>query len=313
MSENLKNVAVTFEMQYSAFLGEEIVVIGQHRRLGSWDHNQGVKLTWSEGDVWRGTVSLPPDEVYNYKYVIVRNGACTWETGANRTISVDAEDADEGLAIHDAWENAEESSVVVGGVKKSQTEKISKSLKAARELSTEAMAQNRLLKAQLATKDIQLRQQMDEAKQTTENLIKTAEAGEAGIKAAQEAALVAHKESETMRYRAEAAEAENRALAQELSIVKDSAQRKESELTRLRNELQMRDQQAREAEQRIARLEQEVAVATSAITAAAAAAERSVPSTEETGSSSPEFLAYDRESYSLSTMELPPNGANKKW
>ena len=52
-------------------------------------------MSWSEGDVWSATVTLPAGAAVEYKFVQQRPGAPpVWESCMNRTLTVDPAAAD---------------------------------------------------------------------------------------------------------------------------------------------------------------------------------------------------------------------------
>ncbi|EKX32380.1 hypothetical protein GUITHDRAFT_121463, partial [Guillardia theta CCMP2712] len=73
--------------------GEEVLVVGNHGKLGSWDPDRGLELS-SEGDrkEWRGEVELmlPGDLVaYEYKYVVRSGKEYRWEVKIpNRKVTI---------------------------------------------------------------------------------------------------------------------------------------------------------------------------------------------------------------------------------
>ena len=47
--------------------GESIKMVGNEACLGAWDLGKGVDLTWTDGDVWRGTVEIPVGAPLRFK------------------------------------------------------------------------------------------------------------------------------------------------------------------------------------------------------------------------------------------------------
>ena len=54
-------------MKYRTSYGQSVKIIGSHPKLGSWDVNKALVLSWTEGDRWVAAVELPAGSVYEYK------------------------------------------------------------------------------------------------------------------------------------------------------------------------------------------------------------------------------------------------------
>lgn len=75
-------------MQLRTKPGQDVVLVGSHPTLGSWDLDAALPLAWSEGHVWRASVEVPADcAQLEYKAVMRRpHGAPPlWEKGGNHT------------------------------------------------------------------------------------------------------------------------------------------------------------------------------------------------------------------------------------
>jgi ABC-type uncharacterized transport system auxiliary subunit len=59
-------VRVSIAVSHSVGWGDRLAVVGQDQVLGSWQPGQSVALSWSEGDIWRAEVVLPPG-VHEFK------------------------------------------------------------------------------------------------------------------------------------------------------------------------------------------------------------------------------------------------------
>lgn len=82
--------SVEFRISQRLSFGEFFKVVGNCDALGNWDLGAGVKLTWTNGDVWVGTAALPIGNS-EFKYVIEKAGDPSktfWEQGLNRRVSV---------------------------------------------------------------------------------------------------------------------------------------------------------------------------------------------------------------------------------
>eukprot|EP00899_Mesostigma_viride_P015996 jgi/Mesvir1/24398/Mv11066-RA.1 len=109
-------VKVKFSMQRQAAFGQSFRVVGSHPALGSWNAAQGLKLEWSDGDIWVGEALLPEGEEVEYKYTLVNDaqgGAiASWSPGQNFLLTPQLPKravAQQGrgnlqLVVRDAWE-----------------------------------------------------------------------------------------------------------------------------------------------------------------------------------------------------------------
>ena len=50
---------VTIKVPARLAYGQSIALAGSHQALGSWDANDSLALTWSDGHVWTGEVDMP--------------------------------------------------------------------------------------------------------------------------------------------------------------------------------------------------------------------------------------------------------------
>lgn len=88
------NVVCHFSREVDAGYGNDVFVVGSEPALGSWYPVNGVKLHWTEGNNWTGSIALPAGRSIQYKYVIKTNAGAVfcdetnnrWETNANRFV-----------------------------------------------------------------------------------------------------------------------------------------------------------------------------------------------------------------------------------
>jgi hypothetical protein len=66
-------VRVAILVNHRVGWGERIAITGQDKVLGSWQPGESLPLSWSEGDVWRAEVGLPPG-VHEFKVSSVTGG-----------------------------------------------------------------------------------------------------------------------------------------------------------------------------------------------------------------------------------------------
>jgi len=57
-AESVWQEAVEFQVNHDAGPGNSVFLAGSSPALGSWDTSRAVRLRWTSGNVWRGTVSL---------------------------------------------------------------------------------------------------------------------------------------------------------------------------------------------------------------------------------------------------------------
>jgi alpha-amylase len=96
------SVAVTFAVNATTVWGENVFVEGNRPELSNWDPNAGLALSSATYPVWRGTVNLPANTTFEYKYLKKNGAQVTWETGANR---VRATGSACTMSIDDTWRN----------------------------------------------------------------------------------------------------------------------------------------------------------------------------------------------------------------
>jgi alpha-amylase len=94
-------IPVAFEVNATTVLGENLFVIGNVAALSNWNTAAGLALSSAAYPFWRATLNLPAGTAVEYKY-IKRNGsgAVTWESGANRTLTIPASGT---VTLRDVW------------------------------------------------------------------------------------------------------------------------------------------------------------------------------------------------------------------
>ena len=93
--------SVSFGVNATTTWGQSIKVVGSHSALGSWNTASAVALSSAAYPVWRATVALPAGTTVQFKYIRVSStGAVTWESGANRVVTVPASGL---LTLNDTW------------------------------------------------------------------------------------------------------------------------------------------------------------------------------------------------------------------
>ncbi|GFR45546.1 hypothetical protein Agub_g6940 [Astrephomene gubernaculifera] len=81
---------VVMKVPYRVQYGEVIRVVGSSPLLGEWSADQGLQLTWTDGDVWTAEVPIGAGS-YEFKCVVCNaesNTIIRWEDGGNRILCV---------------------------------------------------------------------------------------------------------------------------------------------------------------------------------------------------------------------------------
>ena len=97
---------VRFRINYQTNPGQNVLVVGNDKSLGSWQHQSGLHMSFSAGNNWEAEVQLSdvPNGVLEYKYVLVDEGTgCVfWEAGSNRSVNL-KEEAIGVVDMRDTW------------------------------------------------------------------------------------------------------------------------------------------------------------------------------------------------------------------
>eukprot|EP00882_Tetradesmus_deserticola_P003887 GHRQ01004111.1.p1 GENE.GHRQ01004111.1~~GHRQ01004111.1.p1 ORF type:complete len:251 (+),score=115.78 GHRQ01004111.1:188-940(+) len=103
--------SVKFHVRYKTDFGQEVFLVGNCSALGDWDVLQGVRLVWSAGHIWEGSVELPAGAHIQYKYV-VRNSdgsVVRWQEGDNVSLELPGGPAEAlALDVEDSWNKSKQ-------------------------------------------------------------------------------------------------------------------------------------------------------------------------------------------------------------
>ena len=67
---------VDFKVPLHLDFGRQLTVAGDCAPLGSWDPSSAAVLTWTEGDLWQGSVEIPA----GYVIILLINLFCFYKT-----------------------------------------------------------------------------------------------------------------------------------------------------------------------------------------------------------------------------------------
>jgi hypothetical protein len=86
-------IPVKFEIVVETVPGQRVAMVGT---WNDWDVDASFPMRWTEGNLWTVTTPIHADDTYEYKYVIIDEGAatCEWQRGNNRTLALQ-------LSLHD--------------------------------------------------------------------------------------------------------------------------------------------------------------------------------------------------------------------
>lgn len=76
---------VVFSHTQDVGLGNEVCVLGDHPDLGGGVVQKAIKLAWSPGNVWNGTVAIEAGATVNYRFISRSNDRSQWCDDANFT------------------------------------------------------------------------------------------------------------------------------------------------------------------------------------------------------------------------------------
>ncbi|EIM85945.1 glucoamylase [Stereum hirsutum FP-91666 SS1] len=80
-------IAVTFTVDATTTYGENIYLTGSVSELSNWSTTSALLLSAANYPEWSITVNLPPSTAIQYKYIRIFNGAVTWESDPNLSIT----------------------------------------------------------------------------------------------------------------------------------------------------------------------------------------------------------------------------------
>ena len=78
---------IIFQMKYNTQMGEDLAVIGSINELGCWNQGGALRLSWNEGNIWKGSLTVNDTNIldFEYKFIFISKGCVKqWEDGNNR-------------------------------------------------------------------------------------------------------------------------------------------------------------------------------------------------------------------------------------
>ena len=78
---------MTFNVCATTVYGENIYITGSVDALEDWSPDNALILSAANYPTWSITVSLPASTTIEYKYIRKYNGAVTWESDPNNSIT----------------------------------------------------------------------------------------------------------------------------------------------------------------------------------------------------------------------------------
>lgn len=82
-AESAVTKPVEFSVTADVGFGNEVCVMGNHPALGSGNPLKAPKLTWSSGNVWRGSIALEADTAFTYRFISRNFASGAWTDPAN--------------------------------------------------------------------------------------------------------------------------------------------------------------------------------------------------------------------------------------
>ncbi|MCE3214856.1 4-alpha-glucanotransferase dpe2 [Datura stramonium] len=106
----LKSRKLSFRIPYYTQWGQNLLICGSDRLLGSWNVKKGLLLKPShQGEelIWSGSIPVPPGFQSEYSYYVVddRRNILRWEVGKKRNLLLpDGLQDGQSLELRDLWQ-----------------------------------------------------------------------------------------------------------------------------------------------------------------------------------------------------------------
>ncbi|XP_076939556.1 uncharacterized protein LOC143608394 [Bidens hawaiensis] len=100
-----QTVRVQFRLQRECSFGQNFLITGDHPILGSWDPNNAISLTWSDGHIWTADIDIPVGECIKFKLVMQESdGKFVWQPGPDRVLE-GCFQTEKIITLCEDWEN----------------------------------------------------------------------------------------------------------------------------------------------------------------------------------------------------------------
>lgn len=101
----MPSLKTLFSIHYYTSPGQEIYICGSSSKLGLWNHNKALQLSYSNNGIWTAEIDLNTKEkLVSYKYLLKDNqGNVIWENGANRLVDLTNLKSAK-LVLDDCWQ-----------------------------------------------------------------------------------------------------------------------------------------------------------------------------------------------------------------
>ncbi|KAI0035180.1 glycoside hydrolase family 15 protein [Vararia minispora EC-137] len=93
-------VAVTFNVHATTVWGENIYLTGSVNELQNWSPSTALLMSSANYPTWSLTVNLPASASIQYKYIRIFNGAVTWESDPNNSLTTPSSGS---FTVNDSW------------------------------------------------------------------------------------------------------------------------------------------------------------------------------------------------------------------
>ncbi|CAJ1805104.1 unnamed protein product [Sphenostylis stenocarpa] len=103
--EEAKMINVKFQLHRNCKYGEQFLVVGNDPMFGSWNPENAVPMSWSEGHVWTAEMGVPVGK-FQFKIILKRReGDIVWQPGPDRFVQT--WEAMNRITVSEDWENAQ--------------------------------------------------------------------------------------------------------------------------------------------------------------------------------------------------------------
>eukprot|EP00210_Caulerpa_lentillifera_P006127 g5854.t1 len=105
--QSQQTAKVEFSIKFRANYGQQLKLIGTTFHFGSWSISRCPAMIWHKDDIWKRTLDLPVEHIYEYKYIVVDSQGANvvhWQQGNNCVLAVSLKD--KIMHVRDNWTGA---------------------------------------------------------------------------------------------------------------------------------------------------------------------------------------------------------------